>query len=286
MSFLVPSYPAQFEWSLSAHGYGTRPAAAMGISVTPGNNAKGSYATLISGANLINDVYGILIHINSNGVSTAARDTLVDIGTDPAGGTFGVVIPNLIGSSAGSAILGGLWYYFPLSIKAGSTIGAAASVNNATVGTLRVNAIVFGRPDRPEVCKTGQRVTAYGATTATSTGTAVTPGTTSDGTLTSLAAAIAERNWWWQLGVGVNNGTITAVNYAGDLAVGSSTSLNRLIIQDQLWWGDAAENWHTSPLGMMSGEYDAASGVNVYGRLQCSGTAITGLSMIAYGLGD
>jgi hypothetical protein len=289
MSLLVPKFGNEFQWAVSAHGYSTRPSANMGVTVTPGNNAKGTYVALISAANLVNDVYGVLIHINSNAVSAAARDTLVDISVDPAGGTSfsgNVVIPNLIGSCAGTAITGGIWYYFPLAIKAGSSIGAGASVNNATVGTLKVNLIAYGRPVHPELCKTGSRVTAYGVTTGTSTGTAVTPGTTSDGTFTVLASAISQRNWWWQQGVGVNNATITAVGYGADLAVGSSTSLNTIVIQDHMWWGDTAEGWHASPVGLMSGEYDVASGVNVYGRLQATGTAITGLSMAAYGLGD
>jgi hypothetical protein len=289
MSLLVPDYSNQFEWQLSAHGFATRPTASMGISITPGNNAKGTYVTLISGANLVNDVYGILININSNAVSAAARDALIDIGTDPAGGTtFTAVIPNLLGGSASTSILigGGHWYYFPLAIKAGSTIGAAASVNNATVGTLRVNCIVFGKPTRPEMCKTCQRVTAYGITTASSSGTAVTPGTTSDGTWTSLAATIAERNWWWQVGVGINQATITAVGYTADLGVGDATN-KRIIIQDQYYAGDIAENWGMVGLNPVNqGAYDTPSGVTVYGRLQASGTAVTGLSMAAYGCGD
>ena len=257
----------------------------MGVAVTPGNNTKGAYATLISAANFANDAYGILIHINSGATSAAARDMLIDIGTDPAGGTtFGVVIPDLLGSAAGTAIVGGgIWYYFPLFIKAGSTLGARASVNNATVGTVRVNAIVYGRPRRPEYVKAGQKVTAYGITAGTSSGTAVTSGTTSDGTWTALATAIAERNWWWQVGVGVNNGTITAVNYTADLAAGDATNKD-MLIEDHTYYGDTAENWSCSPVNIMSGENAVASGVNVYGRLQCSGTAITGLSMAAYGM--
>lgn len=286
MSLLTPVFANQFEWAASAHGFATRPAASMGISVTPGNNVKGAYSTLISGANVINDVYGILIHINANSVSAAARDTLVDIGIDPAGGTsFGVVIPNLLGSCAGDSSFGGIWYYFPLLIPAGSTIGAAASINNATVGTLRVNAIIYGRPRRPENVKVGQRVTAYGVTTGTSSGTAVTAGTTSEGAWTQLAAAIGERNWWWQLGMGVNDSTMSALIYGADLSIGDATTKD-IIIQDTLFYSDATERLNSNPIGMLSGTYNASAGLNVYGRLQCSGTADSALSLSAYGLGD
>ncbi len=49
-----------------------RPASAYGLSVTPGNNTKGSYGQLISGASLTDDVYGIYVNINSNTVSATA----------------------------------------------------------------------------------------------------------------------------------------------------------------------------------------------------------------------
>ncbi|MGH7949134.1 MAG: hypothetical protein ACREQF_07925, partial [Candidatus Binataceae bacterium] len=118
----------------------TRPAANMGATVTPAQNSKGSYAQVFTA--LAFDAYFIAIQINSNNAAAAARDTIIDIGVDPAGGTsYTVLIPDLLGSCASnlaaiSATAGcGIWYYFPLWIKAGSTIGARASVNNATVGT-------------------------------------------------------------------------------------------------------------------------------------------------------
>lgn len=285
MSLLVPPGFDQFQWWQTAHGLSTRPAAAMGVSVTPGNNSKGSYATLISAGNVVNDVYGILIHINSGFTTATARDCIVDIGTDPAGGTsFGVVIPDLLGSCSGDATFGGHWYYFPLAIKAGSTIGARASQNGVTTA-IRVNCRIFGRPTRPELCKTGSRVTAYGITGASSNGTSVTSGTTSEGSWTSLATNIAERNWWWQMGMGVNDSTMSALCYHADLGAGDATN-KTMLIEDQLYWSDATERLNNSPIGVLMGETDVASGVNVYGRLQCSGTADAGLSLAGYGLGD
>ena len=133
---------------------GTRPAAAWGTSVTPGNNTYGSYAALISGASVTDDAHGILININSVSTSTAAKDCIVTIGIDPAGGaSYTAFIEHLLCSCAGAYAsaqcgAGGVNYYFPVRVPSGSSIAAKASVNNATVGTVRV-AVTLYRTTRP-----------------------------------------------------------------------------------------------------------------------------------------
>lgn len=275
----VPFGGLDFGWSVSNHT--TRPAAAMGTAVTPGNNAMGSYTQLLAG--LANDAYGVLININSNNVSAAARDTLINIGIDEAGGSsYAVKIPYLLGSCASQMdVLGGIWYYFPLFVRAGSTIAAQASVNNATVGTLRVWSTFFGRPRNPAACKVGSYVEAIGAVSASSRGTLITPGTTADGAWTSLGAT-TKANWWWQTGMGVNDSTMSALLYALDLAVGSSGEMP--LITDQIWRSDATERHSNTPL-LAGCERYVPAGTTLYSRLQCSGTADSNTSVIAYGLG-
>jgi hypothetical protein len=281
----TPKGLSGYGWSFSSTG-ATRVAAAWGTSVTPAQNSMGTYAQVLSAANVSKDVFGIQIQFNSNAVSAAARDTLVDIGIDAAGGSsYTVLIPTLSASSAAPAIGAtgaGLSYFFPVYIPAGSTVAARASVNNATVGTLRCGIRIFGAPrDRRNVI-VGSKVLAYGITTATSTMTAVTPGTTSEGTWTSLGTvASGDEPFFWQVGTGVNQGTITATAYTGDLGIGDGSN-KAVVIEDRVWQGTTTEQWYDN--GISNGLYQAAAGDTVYGRLQCSGTAITGLSMGAWGV--
>jgi hypothetical protein len=275
----VPFGGDDFGWSVSNHT--TRPAAAMGTSITPGNNTKGTPVQLLTA--LANDVYLVAININSNSVSAAARDTLVDIGIDEAGGTnYTYRIPDLIGSCASSCdVLGGIWYVFRLFIRAGSTIGARASVNNATVGTLRVWVTMFGRPRNPEMCKVGSYVEAIGVVAASSRGTTVTPGTTSDGTWTSIGSTTKEL-WWWQAGVGVNDSTMSALVNTLDVAVGSAGEMP--LITDQLWRSDASERLSNDRISSGCERYVPA-GTALYARMQCSGTADAAYSVAIYGVG-
>jgi hypothetical protein len=278
--------PPSFGWSFDQVG-ATRIAAAWGATVTPAQNAKsGAWAQLLSAANVSKDVFGIWISFNSNATSTAARDTIVDIGVDPAGGTsYTVLIPDLLASSAAPATTssGGIHYFFPIWIKAGSTVAARASVNNATVGTLRARARIVGEPRRLDNVRVGTKVKAYGITAASSTGTAITAGTTSEGAWTSLGTIAAGDNpWFWQLGMGVNNGTITAVAYTGDLGIGDASN-KAIVIENRVWNGSTTEQFWDDGVCDQS-YYQAQDGDIVYGRLQASGTAITGLSLAAYGV--
>lgn len=277
---------------------GTRPAAAWGTSITPGNNAYGSYASVIAGASVTHDAYGILININSNSVAATIRDALVTIGFDPAGGTsFGGLggvtgreINHLLASCAPTYTLavpgvGGISYFFPLKIPAGTSIGAKASVNNATVGTLRVSCKLFCKPSAPELVRVGSYVKTFGETTASSRGTAFTPGGASEGTYVQLGSAIAAADsplWYWECGIGIDNTAITANVVHVDVGLGDAT--NKRIAIDNQWFGMSTNETIGKAAG---GAYqNGAAGDLVYVRGQ-SGPAgpDTGFTAIAYGVG-
>lgn len=271
----------EFQWKTS-NVDGTRPGGAIGTSVTPGNNTKGSWVQLLSG--LAYEAIDVEVQINSGSSSAAARDILVDIGYDPAGGTsYSVLIPDLLGSCAGGlADLGPCVYHFPLKIPAGATVAARASINNGTVGTVRVIINVKGRPAHPTLHKVGTYVVAVGITSGSSSGTAITPGTTSDGSWTSLGSP-SKPAWHWQLGFGVSDSTMSALCYYGDLSVGDGTNYS-LIIKDMLWRTDGSER--SSFYNPSSGcEKYVGTGGTLYARIQCSGTADAGISAAAYGVG-
>ncbi len=285
---IAPKGAREFGWSFNSIA-SVRPAAAMGTSVTPNPtaNAKGAWVEIISGAQCARDVFGLYINVNSFGVAATAKDAIMDIGVDPAGGTsYSVLIPDLLVSCASpvNILNGGVHYYFPIWIKAGSSIAASISANAASATAASVNMQIWGSPRNPSQVKVGTYVISAGVVSASSRGTTITSGTGSDGTLTALATAIAKPAWWWQLGMGCNDSTMAAVYYHADLAIGSSTTLNKLVIQNQLWKANANEQLSGQLIAAGCG-YHAPAGSNIYGRLQCSGTPDSALSLAAYGLG-
>lgn len=287
MALFVPQ-GNDFQWSYS-NVTATRPATTgWGFSHTP-STASGTfstYATLVSAANIPHDVYAIYLNFNNNASSATIRNTLVNIGVDNAGGTnFQTVIPELMcgGASPLSIGAGGIWYYFPLYIPAGSSIGIQAG---STVATAFSTAIwLYGKPRRPEAIRAGSYVTAFGTTLGTSwRGTNVTPGTTADGTLTQIGATTTRGHWWWQAGFSTADTTMTAAALALDVLAGSSTTLNKTLIENQIWITTGAEQISSFP--QFPGSYNnVAVGENIYARLQSSGNADTGSNIAVYGLG-
>lgn len=276
----------EFTWQLSSVA-GVRPVSTWGTTITPAQNAKGEWAGIFTGAQVVNEVWGVYIHFHSNYVAVQARNTIVDIGFDPAGGTtYGVVIPDLLASCV-SAIDrgGGVSYYFPIRIPAGSAIAARASINNATVGTLYCIVKLFGLPKHPHLTRVGSYVTALGITAESSSGTAVTVGTTEDGSWASLGASDKE-HWYWHLGFGVSDSSMLAQTiYANDLAFGDATN-KHLIIEDYIVMvRDASENIITIMPQPPALYRTVPANTILYGRSQCSGTPDSNISLAAYGVG-
>lgn len=261
-----------------------RPAATRGVTVTPGNNTYGSYATVL-GTPLASDAYAIEIMIQAIAVSAAVTDSLTTIGIDPAGGTaYTDTINHLVtsgagGSNAGSAIR----YFFPLKIPAGSTIGAKGSINNATVGTQAVAVKLWTKPTKPEYMpKYGTYVTTFGADTANSAGTSVTAGTASNGTYTQLGTAVVDAPlFFWNFGYHPKNDiSWGAPGNRADLAHGDATTKIPIILQQESYTNTAE-----SVAVVNSGEYRVVPvGSLIYTRIW-SGNADTAFGAIAYGVG-
>lgn len=272
-----------FGWKLSSQA-GVRPTTTQyGHVVTPGNNTfvGAAWVELFTAAQMVTDAIRCFICINGNAVSTAARDTIVDIGIDTAGGTsYTVHIPNLLGSCAADMSRGGIQYLFPLRIPAGSSVAARASVNNATVGTLAVLMMVWGRPVIP--MKFGSYCFAMGITAASSSGTAVTPGTTNEGAWTSLGTT-SKPAWWHQVGLGINDATANTRTVALDLSYDSGGT-KVILIEDEFAGTTAAEEVEKGLLGV-GYEKPIASGVEVFGRAQCSSTLDSNYSMASWHVG-
>ena len=255
----------------------TRINAAQGTSVTPAVGSKGAWAQVI--ASLTDEVYGLLININSNFGSAASRNSVIDIGVGAAASEL-VLIPNLI---AGNAITynagGGLWYYFPVSIPAGTRIAVRAQGSVATA--FRVYVQAMQRPLQPAMMKRVAFVEAIGMTLPQ--GTAVTSGTTNKGSGTLLGTTTLDC-WFWQLGVQVSSADTShnAVGYHIDLAEGNGTNYN-ILMQDVPFLTTTSEAAVNLPWSV-SCETPRPAGRSIYARAQGSGTTDP-LFITAYGAG-
>lgn len=281
--FFVPQGP-EFQWYYS-NTLTTQPTAAFGTSVTPGTTAGtyGAWAQVATAANMAYDTYGVYICFNSGSTSAATRNILCEMGVDNAGGTSYVsVIPHLLAGNASPYTTppGGVFYYFPLYIRAGSTVAFRAMSNSATA--LRVSVYFYGLPARPDAVRVGSYVDAFGVVVANRIGTAITAGTTSEGTFTQLGSATTKPYWWWQMGFNINNTNMNAATTHTDIASGTATN-RRLLIENQIWQVTSAEQIGCVP-AIIDAYKEVATGALIYGRAQTTATT-TGTTMIAYGLG-
>lgn len=261
--------------------------AAVGVTATPGNNTYGTFTQILSGAAVTDDAYGIYINVNNLGVSGVAKDAIAQIGVDPAGGTsYTVLIPDLLVSCAGAIggiSGGGITYFFPLFIKSGTSIAVSASTNNASVGTFTAYVRLLRQPAGYPTPRVGSFVRSFGINTGTSSGTVIVPNSAGGkSAFVQLGAALAEPLWGWCLGVGCNNAVMNNNASAWDLAIGSSTTVNRVVIADQLVFPTTAEimyfqSFTTPGFG--------AAGDLVFSRAGGQGASVAGMSAAAYGIG-
>jgi len=270
-------------YGVTLPSWGTsRPAAANGTAITPAAGSYGSWAQV--GSDLTADAYGILININSNYTASASRNTVVDIGVDPAGGSsYTARIAGLICGNADSYTSAGrsgcgVWYYFPLFIPANSSVAARGHSTVATA--FRVGIIVMQRPSNPAMIRKGSFVETLGV--SGNQGTAITPGTTAESSWVSIGTT-TKRCWWWQMGWQVpstDTGHQTAAIHL-DLALTNTGS--GIIIRDLMVNTQAQESLTNRPL-TQGVEWDVPAGTTLYVRAQTSGTAEAS-QVAVYGLG-
>jgi hypothetical protein len=260
---------------------GVRPAAAFGTSVIPGaSNVKAATWTTLLASTTV-DTYFAVINFNSNFVTAAIRNTLCDIGLGAAASEV-ALIPDLLFGGADSYTVGcgGAWYCFPIFIPAGSRVSARAQVNNVTAGTFRCAIWLYGRAKDMRMIRYGTSVSAAGITAASSSGVAVTPGTTGEGAWTHITTA-SSPYWWWQFGVGCADTTMTALTYQADMAVGDATNKD-IVIRDSRIITGATEQISVMPQHVSPQRNPGAT--TIYCRMQCSGTPDATISMAGYAL--
>ena len=257
-----------------------RPTAPQGTSVTPAVGSKGSWVQAIS--SLTDDAFGLIICINNNNVSAASRNSVLDIGIGAAASEV-VLFPDLICGNAVNYNVsgGGVWYYFPIAIPAGTRIAIRAQSTVTTAFNCFIQALQ--KPQNPSMFKACSYVEAIGMTAPQGTG-PYTPGTTSEGAWQLLGASTRD-NWFWQIGAQVNSSDTSHVAAAMhlDLAYGDAT--NKDILLDSVLFTTASTEGHTNPLLTVGAGGFVPAGTNIYFRAQTSGAASDGIFVTAYGAG-
>jgi hypothetical protein len=273
------------EWGLVVPSItdGTQPALAMDTTVTPGTNAMGSYAELIDGALVTHDIWEIEITINSR--AATGRDHSVTIGVDPAAGTsYTDTITELIAGPSSPILVdwlsGCVVYRFPLRIKAGSSIAAKASASTGTTN-IGVSCVLYGQPSRPELCRVGSFVTTLGNTLASSNGTAITPGTASEGSWTAIGSTLARDHFYVEFGYGINDTTMTAGRIDVDVSAGDGSN-KRVIIRGAPILTATSNNMVKRPAGRYA---NLKTGDQMYARAQASATPDSTNSVAVYLVG-
>lgn len=266
--------------------------ASAGTLVTPGNNAYGSYATVLSGAQVTDTLYGFTITFAAWSSSGQARDALAKIAVDRSGaGSFSAAndigVDILCSCAAGMSVAGGggVSYYFPILVPKGSAIGVAGSVNNATVGTGSVFIRANRRPSHPELVTPlmGSSITTFGATPATSSGTAVTPnGSGGQSAWVQLGSAAPKRLIYLTQGIGCNNAAMSNNASAWQLAVGASTTVNRQVTQSTIVNPGTSETLQYEARGAYC---IVNPGDLIFARAGGQAASPTGMSSCAYGVG-
>lgn len=253
-----------------------RPAAAQGALLPSAVGSKGSWSQLL--ASTTDDTYGMLVCINSNTTATTSRNSVVDIGIGAASSEV-VLVPDLLAGNAAAYTAGGIWYYFPLFIKAGTRISARAQSTETT--DFNVFCQFLQRPANPSQVRKASFVEAIGATAPD--GVSVTGGSTSKGAWTQIGTT-ASRLWWWQFGIQVSNADtahILGVQHV-DIAVGNATDKDIIISNAQFV---TSTNESSSNPSLRAGvEFPVAAGSNIYARIQSSGTPDP-YELVVYGAG-
>jgi hypothetical protein len=202
---------------------GTPSATVDGTNFTSGvNSAEGSVVTVLSA--LAFDAQFLVIAVNSVHTRTGTNGA-IDVMHDPAGGTnWSELISNLVATGPNQSASVGYqhWYYFPLYIPAGTSLGIRGSHNaaNNTSVTSQVLLAAFGEPTRPDMWWCGNKVQTIGMTGITPTN--VTPGVSSAfGSWTNIGAVTAGRLGALQVGVGTTTTFASPSGYLWQVGAGN-----------------------------------------------------------------
>lgn len=267
--------------------WGANPSATPGTSVTPGTSgAEGSWTQVL--AALAQEVSMLYLRV-SDSSATAPKNTFLDIGWDPSGGTsYTEMISNIVvGSAAAITAAGaGLEFLFPIRIPQTAAVAVRARGVSGTPGTLRVGVRGYGYRSAPWAFPVGQYAETIGVSETTAVdATAITPGNAADGSWVSLGTTTREC-WWWQLAYQIDNATITAEYTYIELAVGDGS--NKDVILRVMHSGTTGETCGLAlneNLVPCRAYRRVPAGSTLYARGRCNNAPDTGYQAAAIGIG-
>lgn len=272
------SYPYESFSSMEAtsgwgdtSGFGDLP---LSVSVTPGSNTYGSYATVIGP--LTEDCWYMEILVYLTAVD-AVLDTIISFAIDPDGGSDfrdeNIVIPHLLtgGVAYNSGEQAGI-HALPLFVQKGCTIGAKASQNNVGPVAVEVGIRAYGQPYNPLSLRKGRMVDAIGIDTSVSSGTLVSQASSgAEGTWTQIG--VAQNDYWWVVPCAAQpDGTMTIQVYWHEWSWGDVGGENPI--------ADTVVAVSTSETARINGDMlrrpvYLPAGAKVWARSSASGTADT-----------
>ena len=232
------------------------------------------------------NVYGIYVRVGDGTTSGQQKDHLLDLGTDPAGGSaYTARISNIVcGEQQARRRLSRPPILLPPLHPRGRDRGRRIQGNNATAGTVRVMVKAYTARARPGSCPCGQYSETLGTIT-NSQGVTFTPGNSAEGTLVSLGTT-ARDLWWWQLAYQLSNGTITTEKTYIKLYYGPSGS--QIVIHELMHIG----NRHGAAPHALSLEPALArvlrapeGGHELWVNGRCDSPPDTGYNAVAIGIG-
>lgn len=245
-------------------------------------HTKGTAVSIFAGAAVIADVYEV--HLVFNTPSVAATRFFADLLVDPAGGTSWSVLIANIAINTPSFAMNGAQYYFPIYIKAGSSIGMQVSCSTANIN-VRAMVSISGKPSRPDLVQAGSVVETIGAVTATTVGTAFTSGAGTVGSYSGALGTTVRDCWFWQLGILIDDASQTANAYVIELAAGDET--NKHVIGNGFLHTEPSttETAGKSPFPLDGMPYHRVpKGASLYVRSAHNGTVDSNTSAVAYGV--
>ena len=281
----------QFNWA--ANNYSNLwPGNAAANTLTAHANAhtKGTDTACMVG--VAEDVYDIAMTVTTGSTDATIRRQMIDLLIDPAAGvgnagsSWSVAINNLYCNSpsiGASVAMWGVKYSFPLHLKAGAAIGARVQ-DVVGGGCCRFSINVRGKPTHPELLKVGTKVQTIGATTATTTGVAVTPGNAVVGAYSASLGTLDRSAWWWQLGIGTNDTSLSTTVLYFDVA--EDVTAKYICAEKILFTTTTTELSSKSAYGECLPIRVAAAGQAVYVRGMCIGAPDSFYTAVVYAMGS
>lgn len=221
--------------------------ATFGAEVTPGNAVEGSAVSLLASAAY--DIEYVQLILANNNASGIDRQTALDFGWDPAGGTsYSWFLNDFLCGKAGTfgnAGMSPIFLHFPCSIPAGSQIAVRALANAASYN-VNVWATFFGRPSRPELWRRAAYALTSGTYTAPS-GVSFTPGGAAWGSWASLGT-LAKAAFWHELSIQRDTTTSLGGTTSTMVELAHGDSTNKHLIGRKAYYETNVEMMGYSPL--------------------------------------